>query len=1769
MKKADGEEQILIIKKIEDMKLFSSFYPLEQQIAKFNFFKSLNDEEKKVLSEKHNLSFNINQPEFLDYFLKFNKAMGIEIFDRYIELTRLYLAMSPAEKMYHARNIISNRYTKRNIPNCKSGILDFLELKNIYTGLFNKYNQTASKALSKSPIEFMYNIIREIYKGMPKVTYFELGKLLNRNTLIHSKNRYLNFIAPINIKRNIFYSKKIRKMIVVYNNDVKELLKNYGLVTDPELKKKYDDIINNMKNTLFPNIFKPYMSGAQKRALYDQDSINETREATLEDFKQLDKESDIIKSASRDFIDHFKYSGKEMNENQIINRLEHLRTSISRITEFIMNITDKNFYKKVKMEKIDKMIKKKLLEDAEVLFADEPQLKSFYYKKINDQLSKFSYVHERTLRDTNFTFQEICQDLIYREYSYMQRVRLAMNMLSNIQENLDIKINKDNFVEAVSINGVLTHLNSDYTHSPKNYKKAHFFGSPVVAYMRNIKTAFSEEKQKLEKIKEYKLSEVNIPTLDEAQSTRSDLIENYTNRIAEFELLKKQRAENEIKNDLENYKFEAFIKGDSFVYGNNNIMNVQDSLFKRNLVNSSLLNIEKEILKKEFEIIQNINKNSNDNEIDNSEIYKDVSSLVKNINNLNKEKNDENNDNNINTFNNVDKILKSRRLMNKGYAFVTFATSDEAKRVYLEGQLGIKIKNKLCDIEPKFDKTHNNMDIIRLMELAKKDSVLLGKQDEIKVAEKKIIDFESQLDEKLDKKQREMKKVIEAYKDLYSDPFKKHDANNPFSKEEEEKLKYSLMKLEKEKGVSNYWILEEDKLDELRKIKDKRMIKTYLDWQLLRKGVIPEDVLNHYEENSKTALTNKNVINEYVGQNFSDKEKFELKVTNAETEAYYKGGRLTEKNIFDKKEFIENHLGKDYIYAENYGFKKDKRDEAIYSEIKELRERFPKELFEKKFSAGLSQENKEMTSMDVNIEKLIENVNKKYIDLINQNSTVDEKNELTKVELLDRITNLSPINKKVQLIISERNRLVENEELKQSITLKNFLDKNVLTEINKNGKLVDKYSENIMYNTLQDVKYETSPMKKYLEKDQRTFKEFGQKREFKPRKPETLVEPSEGDSSFNAFLIRRRIRMEQEEKKRKDAANKTQFDPEKITIEQIKETQKSQKDKIIENIKLKYQMQMSSIVNSFKDIDSVKPSDSINPILNNNTNNDLEDNVFEYLKNKKLENKYKLEKFNETLQIEKKKTSFIAELERNFAKEIETFPSFKEYFLSIKNNKDPIEEKIKADEFSVENLKNLISYKTDASTKDTFRDMIGLLNRGKISTEEYEKYFVKEVENKKNKLENWINDESINVIVNEVKHKLGVTPENEKMKMKIIEAKYPLLSDQTIDHLKNYRELSEKMDFVNNSEDFFESEYFFSAEPVKLLEELSRLSKLKNTKVEVKFDEEARFVIKRVYKNAYKYDLDEIMNFDITEEKQKLIANIKNNDFLKDFEKEVRAVTKFLNEIIGNNLTLSEKKSQYIDYVNKLVDAFDFRLQTYFNNKLISFTDFRNAIVNLENCQIKDMKNVINSVITILNIPNVKQQSAYDLTENLKCLSAFSKGIFSEREISSLGIIMLFINKNLEEGQNIPLIEQDFDANTRKNFINSVLVKSIEHILESEFTKKDMLIFKCLLVNDSNYVDNLKIYDIVKIHMWKNYKNIMTEKYSLLFKKENEISNISVNDLSGNIRDLYEIIKFNSQKNIDQINTNLKNIQDEINAFSNKLQEYYIDVANMSKIIIQ
>jgi len=141
--------------------------------------------------------------------------------------------------------------------------------------------------------------------------------------------------------------------------------------------------------------------------------------------------------------------------------------------------------------------------------------------------------------------------------------------------------------------------------------------------------------------------------------------------------------------------------------------------------------------------------------------------------------------------------------------------------------------------------------------------------------------------------------VIDGYKDIFSDPFKRRDKEyNPFDTDEEAEIRNNIQNQEKESKLNHLWLYEDDKLDELRKIKDKKISKKYIEWQLLKRGVVPEKKKN---QEPKKGFT---FYNDILEDMIAEEPQITLEQENQDI-----SGR-NNSNKFGPSEFIEKYLGK-------------------------------------------------------------------------------------------------------------------------------------------------------------------------------------------------------------------------------------------------------------------------------------------------------------------------------------------------------------------------------------------------------------------------------------------------------------------------------------------------------------------------------------------------------------------------------------------------------------------------------------------------------------------------------------------------------------------------------------------------------------------------------------------------------------------------------------------------------------------------------------------
>jgi len=108
------------------MNFYSLNIPLNKQIDKIKLYRSLTPEERKHVKEKYNIDFKVNTVHFIDYFLQFSRNIGMNIFDKQIELANLFLSMSPIERQYIGRKLAED---PRRMTDYDGGLFEFLGLK--------------------------------------------------------------------------------------------------------------------------------------------------------------------------------------------------------------------------------------------------------------------------------------------------------------------------------------------------------------------------------------------------------------------------------------------------------------------------------------------------------------------------------------------------------------------------------------------------------------------------------------------------------------------------------------------------------------------------------------------------------------------------------------------------------------------------------------------------------------------------------------------------------------------------------------------------------------------------------------------------------------------------------------------------------------------------------------------------------------------------------------------------------------------------------------------------------------------------------------------------------------------------------------------------------------------------------------------------------------------------------------------------------------------------------------------------------------------------------------------------------------------------------------------------------------------------------------------------------------------------------------------------------------------------------------------------------
>jgi hypothetical protein len=1762
---AEGEGNLTEIKnEFAKINFYASFLPLEEQVAKMNFIRMLSEEEKRLVKDKFDLNLSVNTPKFLDYFINFSRAVGLKIVDRYIELSELYMSMTPLEKMYHGRKLAKTIKHMHTVPAkgtdeqlARTEIMDFLGIRKLKTIKDVYHLNSVKRMFDEHPytrhLDMEEDVLLTDFYNMQKkgtaanISLIEFISMFNRHGMWGQKISYMQALVPMNLAKKRLYIERIRARMVKYNEIFLEFLKNYKLLSaDDELRQKYDPEVNKLAELIFGkhdalndvnmellneekddskgfdipdkhrmDLYLEGEAGGPEGEKKDSKDTKDTKKPS-----QSQSQSQSAKKDEKKFSrSEYKYSGKPLTENQIINRLDYVKSIRDKIINSILRISNLKHYSSKKYTKLNDVVHNKLRENIDAMFKDNPKLHAHYLEKIDKKVNGLKYV-TMDFNEKQYKLEEIVEDIVQKEIDYVRKAQVARKYVNNIEELIDDKINKGNLVKALSVYESLFQIHEKYTdYAYMKSRNRAYKGSPIFVFFNQVKKIFEEEMQKVEIVKKQKLEEIQRgenKSLDEIFHKRKELIENYTNSLVGFqEAVKLNESAYE---ELQNYKLKKL--------GNINENILLDEEDRESPFYKTFIN---ELKKKEYEIKQNKLKLGEEYE----EEYKDVTSLISNLNKLQKEGDD---NSTSSTYEKIFAALNKKKPVNKGYAFVTFATSDEAKKLYLIGQTGVKLNKKNVKVEPKFELTHENFDEDFMMKRANIDGNILNKREEVLQAEKKLKDFEENFYKNLSQNEKlnEYSTVREAFKDLYSDPFKKHDRNNPMSPEEEEEAKYRM----KLNGEDNSWLFEDENLEKMRISRDKRILKKYTEGQMIKKGLLNEEFIDNEDQISHTQFNKTSsvvydpkyeLVKPITDSYFNSSNDYESLNKNTKS---LSGRKLTP---LSSNEFIENYLGFDYLNSTVPAFQSDKREASVYNELKELRERFPKEKF---------------TKDPQETENLINEVNGKFIRLLKMEDS-EKPLENANEELLDKITNISPLGKQLQTIINARNERVEDEETRQLITLQHFYEKRIEKHHFKETLITSIPEDKIDLIANNQVVYTASQQKdlyRTVEVDPPLVDVERKPKEGEEEEAKEIKKFQPGDTSFEAFLHRRRQQMEGEEAAAEatDEKNKTQFDFNHLTKEQVERVKEESMKEVLENIKSKYDTTLG-VFDQLK-----KKENNINTFSKVNLG---KENLYDYLEKKNNTNEGREIDTLKKIKVEKLKAKFLEELEKNFEEELHTLPSFKQYFLNLKYGNNHIQVDDNTNKSSLFDQSSKLNF-------DKRREELALLKNGKITPEIFKKTFAKNQQENEERLKKWITEKDEKDYIQETFTKMGIDS-NDKETIEMLKVQNPHLFDnqKALEYIQEQNEIEKTLEEIQSLEEKDENEYYFNPNAGETLEEhLAGLSKTKYTKVILKKDEQNRIIIRREYKNNYKYDLDELMNFDLVKEREKMLKKIENFNFKSELTGNIDYYVNLYSLISQNknahNNFLNLSSEEFSAKINKIITKVEDYIRISYNMENFYFDDFKRLIDNLLTLSPRSLTNFVQSVTKLIRL--VRSESATEeISDCLKSISEFSKDIFNEREVRIFVELMKSVLVSLGE-RNI----SDLDNFSKFIFIQNVLLKDILSNLSSYLSQEEMVyvygMLKLLPTNTQLSSSDESLNKRFKIVLWNKYKQHMLKEFSIVLKKEKEIKP----DLSlESSLEQKEILSALSQVDLNRE----ADVDREIEEFSNKLKEYYIELSKASK----
>lgn len=409
---------------------------------------------------------------------------------------------------------------------------------------------------------------------------------------------------------------------------------------------------------------------------------------------------------------------------------------------------------------------------------------------------------------------------------------------------------------------------------------------------------------------------------------------------------------------------------------------------------------------------------------------------------------------------------------------------------------------------------------------------------------------------------------------------------------------------------------------------------------------------------------------------------------------------------------------------------------------------------------------------------------------------------------------------------------------------------------------------------------------------------------------------------------------------------------------------------------------------------------------------------------------------------------------------------------------------------------------------------------------------------------------------------------NDAATMERLKSDNPHLFDEEAakEYIEQMKATEEMLEEVENSEDKDEVEYFFNPEGEETLEEhLAAIAQTRYTNVSLRKDEEGRLLIKKQFKHNYKYDLDEVMSFDLAKERAKLMKKIENLDFNAEINGSVEYYLKFYQMLSYNSdyvhqylNTSDEDFEKVIKQITEKVEDF---FQHHYGISNFTFDDFKRLVDNLLSMSPQSVTTFANTVTRLIDA--VQKGGSLEVSETLKELSEFSRDVFNEREVRIFVELMkpLVLNEAIS---NFGL--KTFDNMSKFVFIEQILLAESLGNIKNFLSGHEIIylygILK-LLPNDfpTLTVDESQLREKLTATIWNNYKQHMLKEFNIVLKRENEIKPGLGLTAAKEQRNVFKKVLNEMRSGTSSEKSTLSNINAEIKQYSDKLKEYYTELA--------